>query len=154
MLKRKNRKGFTLAELLIVVAIIAVLVAIAVPLFVGALGRAEEATKNANIRNTRSTAVVYLLENNGKTDVWGAAASSGKVRAWSVSAKISANGDFTELKVDPVSGGIDKGATSADVGQDTEKTTYTTTGEATKGSDGSYTVRLLLTETIVTDLES
>ena len=32
-MKQTNRKGFTLAELLIVVAIIAVLVAIAIPVF-------------------------------------------------------------------------------------------------------------------------
>ena len=57
---RRNRKGFTLAELLIVVAIIAVLVAIAVPLFVGALGKAQEARDNANIRAVRSAAVVRI----------------------------------------------------------------------------------------------
>lgn len=32
-MKYKNKKGFTLAELLIVVAIIAVLVAVAIPIF-------------------------------------------------------------------------------------------------------------------------
>lgn len=32
-MRKQNRKGFTLAELLIVVAIIAVLVAVAIPLF-------------------------------------------------------------------------------------------------------------------------
>ena len=33
-MKQTNKKGFTLAELLIVVAIIAVLVAIAIPVFI------------------------------------------------------------------------------------------------------------------------
>lgn len=46
----RNKKGFTLAELLIVVAIIAVLVAIAIPVFSGALDSAKQATDDANIR--------------------------------------------------------------------------------------------------------
>ena len=45
-----NKKGFTLAELLIVVAIIAVLVAIAIPIFSSQLEKAREATDMANIR--------------------------------------------------------------------------------------------------------
>ncbi|MEG1429394.1 MAG: prepilin-type N-terminal cleavage/methylation domain-containing protein, partial [Hydrogenoanaerobacterium sp.] len=39
----KNKKGFTLAELLIVVAIILVLVAIAIPLFTSATESANKA---------------------------------------------------------------------------------------------------------------
>ena len=48
---RKNQKGFTLAELLIVVAIIAVLVAIAIPIFTSQLERSREATDLSNIRS-------------------------------------------------------------------------------------------------------
>ena len=47
---RKQNKGFTLAELLIVVAIIAVLVAISIPIFTSQLEKAREATDAANIR--------------------------------------------------------------------------------------------------------
>lgn len=47
---RKNEKGFTLAELLIVVAIIGVLVAISIPIFTSQLEKAREATDAANIR--------------------------------------------------------------------------------------------------------
>jgi prepilin-type N-terminal cleavage/methylation domain len=47
---KKNNKGFTLAELLIVVAIIAVLVAIAIPVFTGQLEKSREATDASNIR--------------------------------------------------------------------------------------------------------
>ena len=46
----KNRKGFTLAELLIVVAIIGVLVAISIPIFSNQLERSREATDLANVR--------------------------------------------------------------------------------------------------------
>ena len=49
-MKYKN-KGFTLAELLIVVAIIAVLVAISIPIFSEELEKGREATDAANIRS-------------------------------------------------------------------------------------------------------
>ena len=53
MLKKlkKNKKGFTLAELLIVVAIIGVLVAISIPIFTSQLEKAREATDAANLRS-------------------------------------------------------------------------------------------------------
>lgn len=51
MEKKRNQKGFTLAELLIVVAIIAVLVAIAIPIFTAQLEKSREATDLANLRS-------------------------------------------------------------------------------------------------------
>ncbi len=46
----KKKGGFTLAELLIVVAIIAVLVAISIPVFTAQLEKSRAATDAANIR--------------------------------------------------------------------------------------------------------
>ncbi len=60
-MQKRSKKGFTLAELLIVVAIIAVLVAIAVPLFVSGLSKAQKAADDANVRSLRAAACVYLL---------------------------------------------------------------------------------------------
>lgn len=51
MNKIKSSKGFTLMEMLIVVAIIAVLVAIAIPTFTTSLNKARVATDEANIRS-------------------------------------------------------------------------------------------------------
>ena len=50
-MKQINRKGFTLAELLIVVAIISVLVAIAIPVFTSQLHNARVAADVADIRS-------------------------------------------------------------------------------------------------------
>ena len=46
-----SRKGFTLAELLIVVAIIAVLVAVVIPVFGSQLEKSREASRLANVRS-------------------------------------------------------------------------------------------------------
>ena len=59
---RKNEKGFTLAELLIVVAIIGVLVAISIPIFTSQLEKSREATDLANLRAAKAEAVVAILD--------------------------------------------------------------------------------------------
>ena len=60
---KKNNKGFTLAELLIVVAIIAVLVAIAIPVFTTQLEKSKEATDIANVRSAYANIVAqYITE--------------------------------------------------------------------------------------------
>ena len=67
MNKRRNQKGFTLAELLIVVAIIAVLVAIAIPIFTAQLEKSREATDKANIRSAYAEASAALLDDETST---------------------------------------------------------------------------------------
>lgn len=66
-MKNKNsRKGFTLAELLFVVAIIAVLVAISIPIFHAQLRKARLAVNQANGRSAFSADEVAYLENMEK----------------------------------------------------------------------------------------
>ena len=48
---KRNRNGFTLMEMLIVVAIIAIMVAIAIPIFTQQLERSREAADLANVRS-------------------------------------------------------------------------------------------------------
>jgi type IV pilus assembly protein PilA len=69
MKKFRNKKGFTLAELLIVVAIIAVLVAIAIPVFTGQLEKSRESTDAANIRNAYAENMVGILEDPTNTSL-------------------------------------------------------------------------------------
>ena len=62
MLKKlNNKKGFTLMEMLIVVAIIAVLVAVAIPTFTSALDKAKAGTDLANIRSGYAAAQLEAI---------------------------------------------------------------------------------------------
>ena len=59
--KLKNKKGFTLAELLIVVAIIAVLVAISIPIFSSQLEKSRDAVSISNIRAAYAQSQTAIL---------------------------------------------------------------------------------------------
>lgn len=71
MHKESHENGFTLAELLIVVAIIGVLVAIAIPIFASQLERSREATDLANVRSAyaevMADAILEKKETHSKT---------------------------------------------------------------------------------------
>ena len=58
---RKNEKGFTLAELLIVVAIIGVLVAISIPIFTSQLEKSRDAVSVSNMRAAYAEAQTLVL---------------------------------------------------------------------------------------------
>lgn len=64
MNKKLTKKGFTLAELLIVVAIIAVLVAVSIPIFNSQLQKARLATNQANARAAYAAAVAAYLDDD------------------------------------------------------------------------------------------
>ncbi len=66
-MKKMNKKGFTLAELLIVVAIIAVLVAIAIPVFNAQLEKSRDAVDQSNIRAAYGQAVADYLDDGSIT---------------------------------------------------------------------------------------
>ena len=59
--KINKKKGFTLAELLVVVAIIAVLVAISIPIFTSQLEKSRLATNQANARAAKAAAVIEYM---------------------------------------------------------------------------------------------
>ena len=117
----KNEKGFTLAELLIVVAIIGVLVAISIPIFTSQLEKAREATDEANIRSLYaecSTAVLTGASDNTAIKITEDA--SGDV------SKAEATYTMTQ-KTD----GLANGDASITIGGVTIKSAQFTTGTAT-----------------------
>ena len=69
----KNRGGFTLVEIMIVVAIIALLAAIAVPNFLRARKRSQATRCLEDLRMIDSAIDQYAIENNksgGQTVIW------------------------------------------------------------------------------------
>lgn len=64
---RKNRAGFTLIELLIVVVIIGILAAFAVPKFQNTKGKANAAALKSDLRNMATAQEAYFYENGAYT---------------------------------------------------------------------------------------
>lgn len=65
MLFRKRDEGFTLVELMVVVLIIGILVAIAIPVFNAAKANAQKRTCHANQRTIEGALQTYAAENDG-----------------------------------------------------------------------------------------
>lgn len=57
----RNNKGFTLAELLIVVAILSVLVAVSIPIFSGHLEKSRESVDFSNVRSAYSEVMMAVM---------------------------------------------------------------------------------------------
>ena len=68
-MKKNNNKGFTLAELLIVVAIIAVLVAVAIPVFNTQLEKSRDAVSVSNMRAAYAEAAAEYLTWDGTSTI-------------------------------------------------------------------------------------
>lgn len=66
-MKNMNKKGFTLIEMLVVIAIIAILVAIIIPTVSNATEKAKQATDLANVRSMVAQYQIDLLNGNTTT---------------------------------------------------------------------------------------
>ena len=73
MKKQHQSRGFTLIELMIVVAIIGILAAIAIPQFANLVSKSQEGRTKANLGTIRSALSIYY----GDTEGWYPANASG-----------------------------------------------------------------------------
>lgn len=151
MIKRKHRKGFTLAELLIVVAIIAVLVAIAVPLFVGALDDAEKRVGEANCRALRAEVVKELLMNS---DAYKDETTGELTEAWVATGLVTSDGAVQSFVIRPAKTegfGQDENGKYIVEADEGETLVDGATAKYKKIKNGSYSVVVVVTQLTVED---
>jgi prepilin-type N-terminal cleavage/methylation domain-containing protein len=75
-IRKQKREGFTLIELMIVIAIIGVLVALALPAFLNYFRRAKTAEVGPNLRNMFTGAVAYYNDERGPRGLMASGATS------------------------------------------------------------------------------
>lgn len=86
MRKLMSKKGFTLVELMIVIVIMGILVAVAIPVYGAVTKNAEKKTCISNMRDIKSTAATYQMQGNNGDPV-----------KFATETDISAESNFTKL---------------------------------------------------------
>jgi type IV pilus assembly protein PilA len=95
---RKNMqddKGFTLIELMVVVLIIAILIAIAIPTFLGLRRRAQDRAAQSDLRNALTAAKAFYTDDETYT---GFTAAQGELIEPSLNWDTAADPDFVSIE--------------------------------------------------------
>jgi len=96
---RKKKRGFTLIEMMIVIAIIALLATIAIPNYIGFRRRAMTSEAKSNLGTIRTLEEAYHAENQDYLDCgqYPAAVPAGTTYAWVDADAATIDADWTSL---------------------------------------------------------
>ena len=119
-LANRNKKGFTLVELMVVVVIIGVLVAIAIPIFQGVQLRARRSAVEANLRTIDGACMTIVLSVDEPDGGWSTTAILAEIddfiSDWD---SLGPTGiTYTVVEIDAAND-VYRGAASGEVGDDT-----------------------------------